>query len=1048
MGDTANPDRDPDGAPASDPGRPADRAPRTETRISLVLYGGVSLAVYISGCCQELLSLVRATADDDAVPDDELTPVERVYRRVARDRGPDGHPQRIVVDVLSGSSAGGLNAIYLAKALTHGGRLDGLRDVWRREADFLRLLNPATAEGARQGSLLNAVHFQKQLRLALEDLSADSDVGPGDRARRLVQSVDCYVTATDLRGVAERVQLDAERDIHIEELQRRAVFHFRDWDEPIRRRHDLAAENDPILAFAGRATAAHPAAFLPAQWDNPDEPSTVADGYSTDLASYVSPRIAPDGKPLNIKGRWYSDGGAMDNKPFKYALEPLADRRADIPVSRKLLYIEPDPDERFESWDSTSRPGLAEYTIATYGLARTENIREDMEALAARNGSIERLNSSLAGLFGRDLARIEQAIWATTYPGKSEAEYRDMPAQELIDAAVLDNYSPYSRVGEVPTGQLGTWMSESDEINAARRGWGAVALEDFRWRTVLTQVIDAVLTVEDHRPDPVVVAFLVDDVRSRVESWIRAKHGSTDGTEVNPRRVGLSLLDGSYRLRRFTLIEHLLGHEQLRINREGGERSGGDRRRFDQCTELRQEINGLYFELRNFLEEERARDVAPHIHGLPKEEILELVRSPEFDDVISTVIGGMEYPLRAASERGRRAIRQAEMDHDLKLRVVDAWVNYPDYDQLILPLADIAQGELDAARALRLSPLDAPSLIDQRRTRRRKLGGNALDHFGGFLDPAWRLSDITWGRLDTAEIVMAGIIDHTGSGEECRAAIREAQLAVLTELAEESVNGATGPGEDGCQLGAILRVNEPGRRTGPLHTRAEASLRALRTGTDGPDGSPVEPEDVARAFLDLLGGSDGEGDWSVDLGPTEARARTKTEIADRAVRIAGRVLAGAGPVPRPGRALGGWVGARVLRLAVPDKPIHRLVRFLLPLGIIAAAVAAAVLSVLVDWRAAVAVTAGVAALGVAFAACLRVYRPDGDARPWFWAALVGTGLAGGLALAGAVIDVGAAATVVVSAQLFGAAALAWFVLSRIRTLIHRLGHPAEDEAGP
>ena len=402
----------------AEPDRPGDRAPRIETRISLVLYGGVSLAVYISGCCQELLSLVRATAGEDVVPSEELTPVERVYRRVAGERGPDGQAQRVVVDVLSGSSAGGLNAIYLAKALTHGGRLDGLREVWRREADFLRLLNPATADGARQGSLLNAVHFHERLRAALDDLSAQADVGPGERNRRLVQSVDCYVTATDLRGVAERVQLDAEHDIHIEELQRRAVFHFRDWDDPSRRRHDLAAENDSILAFAGRATAAHPAAFLPAQWDNPDEPATATDGYRTDLAQYVSPRVSPDGKPLKIKGRWYSDGGSMDNTPFKYALEPLADRRADIPVSRKLIYIEPDPDERFESWDSTARPGLAEYTIATYGLARTENIREDIEALAARNGSIERLNSSLAGLFGRDITKIEQAIWATSFPGR------------------------------------------------------------------------------------------------------------------------------------------------------------------------------------------------------------------------------------------------------------------------------------------------------------------------------------------------------------------------------------------------------------------------------------------------------------------------------------------------------------------------------------------------------------------------------------------------------------------------------------------------------
>jgi hypothetical protein len=56
-------------------------------------------------------------------------------------------------------------------------------------------------------------------------------------------------------------------------------------------------------------------------------------------------------------------------------------------------------------------------------------------------------------------------------------------------------------------------------------------------------------------------------------------------------------------MRRFTLIEHLLGHEQRQINRQGGG-PGAGQRRFDQCTALRQEINTLYFQLRTFLEEE------------------------------------------------------------------------------------------------------------------------------------------------------------------------------------------------------------------------------------------------------------------------------------------------------------------------------------------------------------------------------------------------------------------------------------------------------------
>ena len=106
---------------------------RVETRVSLVLYGGVSLAVYISGTCQELLSVVRATADSAT----SSTRAEAAYHRLAEHAGEDRQPMKVSVDVISGSSAGGLNAVFLGKALTQGGTLDGLTKIWHSEADFL-----------------------------------------------------------------------------------------------------------------------------------------------------------------------------------------------------------------------------------------------------------------------------------------------------------------------------------------------------------------------------------------------------------------------------------------------------------------------------------------------------------------------------------------------------------------------------------------------------------------------------------------------------------------------------------------------------------------------------------------------------------------------------------------------------------------------------------------------------------------------------------------------------------------------------------------------
>src|SRR5882672_854181 len=155
-----------------------------EVRFAVVMYGGVSLAIYINGIAQEMLSMMRATAatkardttDQVAISATELSGIERVYRKLAYllsddallqsyrdsfvsnqaneqgDTGPtedmlDKHVAsnppintRFVIDILSGTSAGGINAIYLAKALANDQRIDQLKNLWLNEGDIALLI--------------------------------------------------------------------------------------------------------------------------------------------------------------------------------------------------------------------------------------------------------------------------------------------------------------------------------------------------------------------------------------------------------------------------------------------------------------------------------------------------------------------------------------------------------------------------------------------------------------------------------------------------------------------------------------------------------------------------------------------------------------------------------------------------------------------------------------------------------------------------------------------------------------------------------------------
>src|SRR5690242_18189223 len=116
--------------------------PTKELRLGVVCYGGSSLAIYMLGVTKELNRLVKASAllDADLAPQQDAKS-EAFYidllRRVAEDAGVR---TRVVVDVVAGTSAGGINGIYLTKAIAHNLSQDALRDVWFNNGDMKQLL--------------------------------------------------------------------------------------------------------------------------------------------------------------------------------------------------------------------------------------------------------------------------------------------------------------------------------------------------------------------------------------------------------------------------------------------------------------------------------------------------------------------------------------------------------------------------------------------------------------------------------------------------------------------------------------------------------------------------------------------------------------------------------------------------------------------------------------------------------------------------------------------------------------------------------------------
>ena len=73
-----------------------------EFRLGLVVYGGVSLAVYMNGVCREFYNAVRGRG---------------IYKLIKALTDSD-----IVVDIISGTFAGGVNGVLLSYALTNSSK--------------------------------------------------------------------------------------------------------------------------------------------------------------------------------------------------------------------------------------------------------------------------------------------------------------------------------------------------------------------------------------------------------------------------------------------------------------------------------------------------------------------------------------------------------------------------------------------------------------------------------------------------------------------------------------------------------------------------------------------------------------------------------------------------------------------------------------------------------------------------------------------------------------------------------------------------------------
>ncbi|MGW6362449.1 patatin-like protein [Streptomyces sp. NPDC055092] len=732
-----------------------------QTRLALVLNGGVSLAVWMGGVTHELDLLRRASRSLDSGWPESVEPGDQRCFELWTDVLRRAHT-RLVVDVIAGTSAGGLNGSLLAAAIGRGTALPNLRETWQTAA---ALTDDRLLKEPPYNSLLDGGYFEDEVGRILGGMCG-SDVE--------AEPVTLFVTATALDGLPEylqdsfggRFQVADHRRIYKFQHDPKAVI-FRktgadcdEWKPQVDGHRDFL--DDTILKrlrLAARASAGFPVAFAP-----------------VDESPLLQQRVQP-APEIPSRGRdrasWIIDGGVLNNAPFGPVLEAIGDRRMDGPVRRVVIYVVPSngvtdphvqdrPPSKTTEWPSVlgtgiSYPREADFRTGTTELQERMNhesfdrhlelFRQQIDQVESEGEDAdeaqlhvdpEKLGGLAESLFPQyRKSRVRGALWKVR---QLHEEGRGVRSLAPIRRENVD-----SVLGERPTLR---WVPESPESLKSPSFdpwvWGASVAERLMWT-------------------------LAGDIEQRLRDRATGEKSpacAKDEADAEHRRKQQdSLTKGLNKLSCCVRNVRAVQDTVFSLIRNVAEAGGAPDRRLDPEQGPTALLNAVYKDL--------------GLQTVLGEQVKDAIKA--YDKALAAV-----HSARPASDE--QAVKTLEFC--LTVEVVAQACASPEELAAHTPQFEF----------LRLGPDDHSPLFPQDEYAPlgdRKLYGIRLNHFGAFAKPEWRASDFTWGRLDAAHHLLRLFIpDH------------QEWQRLETKLHEEILSAEIGKDQMGLNLKALAEPDD------------------------------------------------------------------------------------------------------------------------------------------------------------------------------------------------------------------------------------------------
>ena len=740
-----------------------------ELRLATVCYGGVSLAIYMHGITKEFLKLARASKTYHGINDfaaraeaaypaaatsrADAVDTETVYFELLKRIG-QAIDLRVVIDIVSGASAGGVNGAALARALAHDLDMDTVTDAWMVEGDVERLLAEDGMAGPWSKPYVRPVLWLATRRY-LRHLAPDAEIRRklslfvrskwfrppfdgatlcrmydtalrgmgGNGGSSLVPDghrLSLMLTATDYHGHPETLSLHDPATI--EEREHRHLFEFDYLRRPTGAcRTDLDAAGLPGLVFAARASSSFPGAF-PAATLAELEGALEADWPRR--AAFLARNFAPYAAlGAAVSEVCFIDGSVLNNKPFAAAIKAIGGRPAYREVDRRLVYIDPHPPDK--NGESVRRaPRFIEVLVSALSeLPRTQPIRDDLGFVQRRNARIQRMKEMIASARPTIAATVAGIV------------------RERVTDKLGYRFSTKSGPHAAAQKRLNRWVDTAhaqvaQEVGLVHGGYialkrGAV-IEDTT--ALVGRLCDAAPDTPGHRR-----------IAAEVAAWA-ARLPTEPGDVV----AFFQRFDHAYRDRRLRFLIRGLNQLYAPVNQ-------GQVRRVD-ASDLDRLKAALYRALDSHGARAPTRFAPPEVAARFRAwaDGLELDASPApenaaFDALMEGLAEARALPALTTEVETVLAddpiIRRVPQ---VRRALLTDYIGYPFWDVLLYSFTGWhSVGEFDEVRIDRISPDDAQSL--RRGGARATLKGIQFAKFGAFFSRRYRENDYLWGRLHAVE---------------------------------------------------------------------------------------------------------------------------------------------------------------------------------------------------------------------------------------------------------------------------------------------------------